>query len=253
MITENNAIEVRNLTKYFKLEKSRKIFGKLIKSKNFDPRSIMAIENVSFEVKKGEMLGIIGLNGSGKTTLLRTIAGIYRPNSGTVITNGTVAPILQIGTGFHEQLDARENIMMYGMLLGIPKSEIKEKIKNIIEFSELEEFVDVKLKRYSAGMRARLAFSTTFEINPDILLIDEVLAVGDRRFKEKCFMKFASFKKNGKTILYTTHSLERVYKLIDRLLVLHHGKVVTIGKPDDASKKYDEIIKSINSKNSNSL
>jgi len=241
---ETNSIEVRNLTKYFKLEKPRKIIKKITNSESFDKTHVIGLENVSFSVQKGEMLGIIGLNGSGKSTLLRTIAGIYKPTSGSVSVNGTIAPILQIGTGFHPDLDARENIMMYGMILGLSKNEIKEKTPEIIKFAELENFEDVKLKRYSTGMRARLAFSTTFQINPDILLIDEVLAVGDKRFREKCFMHFSSFKKQGKTILYTTHSLERVYKLIDRLLVMDQGKVVTIGKPEDSSKKYEELIKS---------
>lgn len=239
---ETNSIIVKNVTKYFHLEKPLKIPNQVSNLKKINRKKLLALDNVSFEVKKGEMLGIIGLNGSGKTTLLRTIAGIYQPDSGSVTVNGVMAPLLQIGTGFNIDLDARENIMMYGLILGMPKSIIKEKIASILEFAELEEFENIKLKRYSSGMRSRLAFATAFQVDPDILLVDEVLAVGDRKFKEKSFMKFASFKKRGKTILYTTHSIEKVYKLIDRLLVIHHGKIVCIDKPDEASKIYEEII-----------
>jgi len=243
---EKNSVIVQNVTKHFKLEGSPKIFGKSTNSKNSNQRGFNALEDVSFEVAKGEMLGIIGLNGSGKTTLLRTIAGIYKPDSGIVKVNGTVAPILNIGTGFHPELNALENITMYGMLLGISKKDIKEKIPSIIEFAELEKFSFEKIKHYSSGMKARLAFSTVLQINPDIILVDEVLAVGDQRFKEKSFIEFSSFKKRGKTILYTTHSLDKVYKLLDRVIILHKGRIVAIGKPEEATKKYEELIKRSN-------
>lgn len=237
-----NAIEVKNLKKYFKIDQPSHIFGRSNSQKSRHPK-FLALDDISFSVKKGEMLGIIGLNGSGKTTLLRTIAGIYKPDLGSVGVNGTMAPILHIGIGFQPELNAMENIMMYGMLLEIPISKLKGKIDSIIEFAELEKFRHLKLKRYSSGMKARLAFSTALQVNPDILLVDEVLAVGDRRFKEKSFREFASFKKRGKTILYTTHNPEAVYKLIDRLILMHHGKVVAIGDPIETVKKYEELIK----------
>jgi len=238
MMEELYAITVKNVSKSFKLG-GKKFFEKSPeKSKS---SGFFALNDVSFNVKKGEILGIIGANGSGKTTLLRTIAGIYKPDSGYVKTNGTIAPILHIGTGFNNELDAVENIMIYGMLLGIPKMEMKKKVHDIIEWAELEKFSDVKLKKYSSGMRARLAFATTIQINPDILLVDEVLAVGDKKFKEKSFQEFSSFKKQGKTILYVTHSLKKITKLSDRVLLLDHGRVIAIGKPDEIIQKYDEM------------
>jgi len=239
---EKNAIILKNVSKSFNLDLPLKFLSRNHKSKKIRNQKLLALDNISFEVKKGEMLGIIGLNGSGKTTLLRTIAGIYKPDSGSVTVNGMTAPILQIGTGFHPELNAIENILMSGMILGMSKAEIKQKTDNILEFAELEEFAYVKLKKYSSGMRARLAFSTAFQIDPDILLVDEVLAVGDKRFKEKSFTQFSTYKKRGKTILYTTHSIEQVYKLIDRVVVMDHGKIVVIGSPEEAVKKYEEII-----------
>lgn len=241
MMTESDSIIVKNVSKSFNLG-VKNIYEKLRGSKNSDHSEFFALKDISFNVKKGEILGIIGANGSGKTTLLRTIAGIYKPDSGYVKTNGTIAPILHIGTGFNNELDAIENIMVYGMLLGIPKSEMKKKVKDIIKWAEVDGFSNVKLKKYSSGMRARLAFATALQINPDILLVDEVLAVGDRRFKEKSFQAFSSFKKQGKTILYVTHSLKKITNLSDRVLLMDHGKIIGIGSPEEIIKKYDEMM-----------
>jgi len=234
------SVLVENLTKHFKMKKPK---GRSEEKGGYISQNIIkSLDQVSFSVDKGEMLGIIGLNGSGKTTLLRTIAGIYRPDSGSVKVNGKMAPILHIGTGFHHELDARENIIMNGLLLGMTKNEIQQKVDQILEFSELQDFSEMKLKHYSAGMRARLAFSTALEVNPDILLVDEVLAVGDMAFRQKSAEKFLSFKKNGKTILYTTHDLTSISELSDRVLLIHRGKVVKIGKPNEVIQKYKEIV-----------
>jgi len=234
------SVLVENLTKHFKMKKPK---GRSEEKGGYISQNIIkSLDQVSFSVDKGEMLGIIGLNGSGKTTLLRTIAGIYKPDSGSVQVNGKMAPILHIGTGFHHELDARENIIMNGLLLGMTKNEIQQKVDQILEFSELQDFSEMKLKHYSAGMRARLAFSTALEVNPDILLVDEVLAVGDMAFRQKSAEKFLSFKKNGKTILYTTHDLTSISELSDRVLLIHRGKVVKIGKPNEVIQKYKEIV-----------
>jgi len=242
---ELESVIVENLTKTFNLKKPKGIsnIAKNLKSQSQESGKLVALDNISFKVSKGEVLGIIGLNGSGKTTLLRIIAGIYMPTSGMIQVNGRLAPLLQIATGFNQELVARENIVLYGMLLGIPKSKIEQKVDSIIEFAELEKFSEMKLLHYSSGMSARLAFSTALEIDPDILLIDEILAVGDIAFKEKSFDAILSFKKKGKTILFTSHSKNMISKLADRALLLQRGKLVTIGKTEEVIKQYDEIAK----------
>jgi len=237
----NEVLMVNNVTKTFKLK--TKGATKNIKNvlSRISRNRLIALEDVTFQVSKGEMLGIIGLNGGGKTTLLRTIAGLYQPDSGSITVRGRLAPLLHIGTGFQLEFNAKENIVISGMLLGISKSEISNKVKKILEFAELQEFSNMKLKNYSTGMKARLAFSTSLEVNPDILLVDEILAVGDISFREKSFNAFLSFKKNGKTILYTTHNLGMLTKLCDRVLLLHQGKNIMIGEPFTVLKKYKEI------------
>ena len=242
---EQSPIIAENMSKSFTLKRTKSVFGKLgdISKGRAKQKSILALDKISFEVHKGEMLGIIGRNGSGKTTLLRMIAGVYLPDEGSIKVNGLMAPLLQIGTGFHPELNAQENIIMYGMLLGMTKDQIKQKVGTIVEFADLEDFSEMKLKNYSTGMRARLGFSTALQVNPDILLVDEILSVGDAVFRKKSFDAFLNFKKNKKTILYATHNLSNLKELCDRVLLIHHGKLVTIGKPDDVIKKYQEINK----------
>jgi len=229
----NTSIEVVNISKRFRLSDK--------KSKRNN--EFWALKDINFSVSKGEMLGIIGLNGSGKTTLLRVISGIFKPTSGKILSSGIIAPILHIGTGFNGELNARDNILAYGMLLGFSKKEILSKTDEIIKFAGIEGFEEMKLSHYSSGMKARLAFSTVKEIDPDILLVDEILAVGDKIFKEKSFEAFIDFKKKGKTILYTTHSLTKISDLCDRVLLLHHGKMIAIGDPNEIVEKYKEITK----------
>ena len=235
-------IVVENITKTFKLAKP---IGEYIRRVNNGKVSdrLVALDKVSFTVKEGEMFGVIGVNGSGKTTLLRTVAGIYKPDSGVVSVKGRMAPLLQIGTGFSNELNSSENIILSGMLLGIPKSEMKKKVSQIIEFAELQDFSGMKLMHYSAGMRARLAFSTALQINADVLLVDEILAVGDLGFAEKSFNAFLSFKEKGNTILYSTHNLSKLPNLCDRVLLLDKGKMVMIDEPNKVIQKYKEIVK----------
>jgi len=236
-------ISIKNISKIFNKEKTLGIKN-ILKSffdKN-EKKSLIALDDISFEINKGEMIGIIGLNGSGKTTLLRIIAGIYQADHGKIVTKGIIAPLLQIGTGFNTEMVAHENIMVYGMLLGMTKNEMKKKINGIIEFAELEEFTKMKLKHYSQGMRARLGFSTALQIDPDILLVDEVLAVGDARFKKKSFEAFKEFKNKGKTIVYTSHNTGIMKELCDRVILLHQGKILQIGNPTTVLEKYAELI-----------
>lgn len=242
MSSNEISIKVEDITKSFNVIKPSGVSGTVKKIMYNEQKRLIALQNISFSVKKGEMVGIIGLNGSGKTTLLRTIAGIYTPDKGKITTHGILAPLLQIGTGFHEELTARDNIIMYGMLLGFSKKAIIIKIEKIIQFAELEEFANMKLKQYSTGMKARLAFSTALQIDPDILLVDEILAVGDIAFKQKSFEEFLSFKKKKKTILYSSHSIGMMPELCDRILLMDHAKMIMLDEPNAVLEKYKEIV-----------
>ena len=232
------AISVKDISKSFMIDGMRNIFKK---SASGPKSKLLALDNVSFDAMKGEVLGIIGLNGSGKTTLLRIIAGVYKPDSGLVKVNGRLSPLMQLGTGFQGDLNAKENIMMNGMLLGLSKNEIESKVDEIIEYAELKRFVNLKLKHYSSGMRARLAFSTAMQVNPDILLVDEIMSVGDKDFRKKSSEKFLSFKQQNKTIIHVTHNIQHLRENSDRILLLDKGKVVDIGKPEIIIKKYNEL------------
>ncbi len=234
------SIEVKNLTKVFIVVKRTATLS-LVK-KTFNNSKLKALDNITFSVEEGEMIGIIGRNGSGKTTLLRMIAGIYQPDGGSVSVRGKLAPVLQIGTGFNKELDAKENVMLYGLLLGLSKNEINKKFSKIVEFAELDRFSNMKLKHYSTGMRARLAFSTALEIDPDILLVDEILSVGDQSFKEKSFEAFLKFKEMKKTILYTSHNVKKMPTLCDRVLLLDHGRLIAIGNPKETIEKYQHLL-----------
>jgi len=236
---ENIAINVDKVSKSFKNDNQSRIFNRKINQKL--KSKLFSLQEISFTVKRGEILGIIGLNGSGKTTLLRIIAGIYPPDTGTVTINGKLSPLLHIGTGFVGDLNAKENIIMNGMLLGISKSEILTRVESIIKYAELENFLNLKLKYFSVGMRARLAFSTAMQINPDILLVDEIMSVGDKNFRKKSYETFLSFKKNQKTIVHVTHNLERLVEFSDRILLLHKGEMVMIGQPQEVINRYNEI------------
>lgn len=227
-----DSIIVKNLVKTFKAPK------------NFKDKSnlIYALNDISFSLEKGQILGIIGKNGSGKTTLLRTISGIYNPTSGNITVNGKLAPVLQIGIGFRNEISSIENIIMYGLLLGLEKDEIKDKVNMILEFADLKEFARMKLKYFSSGMRTRLAFATAMQIKSEIFLVDEILAVGDMDFKEKSFNEFMRLKKEGKTIIHTTHNLSTVEKFSDKVLFLDKGKQVEIGDPKEVIAKYKKYI-----------
>jgi len=232
-----NSIELENITKVFDVSN-----GNLIPKSSLNSiKKLVALSNVSLNISKGETVALLGLNGSGKTTLLRVISGIYQPEIGSVRVTGRLAPLLQIGTGFNVELDAIDNIKMYGMLLGFSKRSIEEKIDEILSFAELTKFSKMKIKNYSSGMRARLGFATAFQVDPDILLVDEVLAVGDETFRQKSLNEFIEFKKKGKTIVFTTHNLNWISQLSDRVVLLDEGKVVGIGPPKEILEVYKTI------------
>ena len=236
------AVQLKNITKSFKMPKKKKGFWFFPEKLKLQYDVFKVLDDVSCTVKKGEVLGIIGKNGSGKSTLLRIIAHIYKPDHGIVKVNGRLSPMMEIGTGFQDELAAKENIIMNGMLLGLSKLEIESKVESIIQYAELEKFKELQIKHYSTGMRARLAFSTAMQINSDIFLIDEVLSVGDKDFQKKSYETFLSLKKNNKTIIHATHDLSKLSEFSDKVLLLNKGKVIMIGEPEEVIKKYLNIM-----------
>src|SRR5690348_4171311 len=236
------SIELKNVSKTFRIqhEKTDSILQYLTSLGKRDANSeeIHILKDISFSVKKGEMLGVVGLNGSGKTTLLKLLAKILSPGEGTVSINGKVTPFLELGTGFNGELTAKDNIILYGIILGFSKKEINEKIENIIKFAELEKFLDTKLKNFSSGMNARLAFSTAIQVDPDILLVDEILSVGDINFVKKSYKAFLSFREKGKSIIFVSHSLDQIRNLCDRVMILESGKVIMIGNTNQVIDHY---------------
>jgi ABC-type polysaccharide/polyol phosphate transport system ATPase subunit len=200
-----------------------------------------ALQDVSFAVPRGEFFGIVGRNGSGKSTLLKCMAGIYATDSGAIYVNGRVSTFIELGVGFNPDLAARDNVALNAIMLGLNPKEARERFDRVIRFAELEEFVDVKLKNYSSGMQVRLAFSVMIEVDADILLIDEVLAVGDAAFQQKCFDVFHRMKDEGRTILFVTHDMGAVRKFCHRAMLIERGVVKMIGRPDEIASNYLEL------------
>ncbi len=242
------SLSVNHVSKNFRLfhEKRTTVYESLMgffnRKQNYE--TLKALDNVSFQVKSGEMFGIIGSNGAGKTTLLRLISRIIQPDEGNIQANGKVIPLLALGLGFHPELTATANIVQSSVLFGIKKHEIIPKINEIIEFAGLEKFADTRIKNFSAGMQMRLAFATAVQIRPDILVLDEVFAVGDIDFQAKCYDAIMSFKKQGKSIIFVSHSMAAIREHCDNVLFLNKGKVESIGSADEAIKLYEDFITS---------
>ena len=240
------AIRVKHVSKKFKLYHEKRdsvyesITGYFNRKKNYE--ILQALEDVTFDVKPGEVFGIIGRNGGGKSTLLKIISKIYHPDSGSVDVNGTIIPLLSLGLGFHPELTAITNIYQSSILLGYTKKEISQRVEDIIKFAELEKFADTKLKNFSSGMQMRLAFATSVLVNPDILLLDEVFAVGDLNFQKKCFDSIMSFKKQGKAIIFVSHDMTPIKNFCDTVMFLKEGKVGTIGTPEEAVADYVDYL-----------
>ena len=238
---KNIAIQVKNVSKTFRIphEKVTSLRSAAIsafKKKSYE--EFKALDDVSFDVKKGEFFGIIGRNGSGKSTLLKVLAGIYQADKGKVKINGMISPFLELGIGFNPELSGRDNVYLNATVLGMTKKQIDEKFDDIVKFSELERFIDQKLKNYSSGMQVRLAFSVSIHANRDILLMDEVLAVGDSNFQRKCIDIFKEYRTHNKTVVLVTHDISAVRKYCSRGLLLHDGKISKIGNVDDVCDEY---------------
>jgi lipopolysaccharide transport system ATP-binding protein len=215
-------------------------FPKAIKESK---KRFVALRNISFQVYRGECFGIIGKNGAGKSTLLGLVAGVLKPDSGKILVKGRISPLLELGAGFHPELTGKENIILNAVLLGMGKKEILKEIDKIIDFSELREFIDQPIRTYSSGMIARLGFSIAIHLNHEILLIDEILSVGDISFQKKCIDKILNFKKNGVTILLVTHSPKDLVELCDRAMLINNHEIKIIGNPEEVIKVYSELVK----------
>lgn len=239
-----NVIELNNITMKFNMSKEKidnikEYFVKLIKHQLMYTE-FTALSDISLTVKKGEVVGIVGLNGSGKSTLLKIISGILKPTEGTVKISGSISPLIELGAGFDHDLTARENIFLNGYVLGYTKEQIKQKFDEIVEFSELQDFLDVPIKNFSSGMIARLGFSIATIVRPDILIVDEILSVGDFKFQEKCEKRISEMMSGGTTVIIVSHSIEQIERLCDRVLWLEKGKCRALGKTEEICKQYQQ-------------
>jgi ABC-type polysaccharide/polyol phosphate transport system ATPase subunit len=237
------AVAVRQLSKSFRLPHEQ---YHTLKERALHPfRSsgsdlLHAVQEVSFEVAQGEFFGIVGRNGSGKSTLLKCLAGIYETDQGELEINGRLSPFIELGVGFNPDLTARDNVIINAIMLGLSRKQARARFDDIIAFAELEDFIDLKLKNYSSGMYVRLAFATAVQVDADILLIDEVLAVGDAAFQQKCFDEFTRLQREGRTILFVTHDMASVERFCDRAMLIEHGRIIDIGGPESIARQYNQ-------------
>ncbi len=234
-------IKAENISKIFripheKINSLRGVILSMLTKKNYE--EFKALDDISFEIQRGEFFGIIGRNGSGKSTLLKILAGIYESDSGTIQINGRISPFLELGIGFHPELSGRDNIFLNATVLGLSQSQIEKKFKDIVEFSELERFIDQKLKNYSSGMHMRLGFSIAIHANREIFLLDEVLAVGDSNFQQKCIAELTKHKKQKRTIILVSHDLRAIRQYCDRAMLLSNGRIIAIGNPNQIISNY---------------
>lgn len=246
-LESNTALEVKNVSVKFNLTEERidslkeyaiRLFHKELRYKEF-----WALRDISFSVKKGDRVAVLGLNGAGKSTLLKTIAGVLKTTEGTVKADGKIVPLLELGAGFNPQYTGEENIYLYGAMLGYTKEFIKEKFDEIVEFSELRKFIKIPLKNYSSGMRARLGFAVATIVEPEILILDEVLSVGDVKFKKKSEAKIKEMFDRNVTVLFVSHSLPQVKKLCNKAILLERGHLVSKGNIETVAKLYEKKVK----------
>lgn len=243
----NEAIKLENITMEFNLHKEKldsvkEYFIKLVK-RDIKKDSFKALDDVSFTVNKGDRVGVLGLNGAGKSTLMKVIAGVFEPTSGRVSKEGVIAPMIELGAGFDNQYTGAENIYLYGAVLGHSRKYMEQRFEEIVEFSELKEFIDVPLKNYSSGMRARLGFSIATMVKPDILILDEVLSVGDAKFKKKSEEKLKSMMNENTTVIFVSHNLGQVRRICNKAMILEKGRMIAYGDIEEVAAKYEEMTK----------
>lgn len=238
----DNAVEISNVSMRFNMAKEKvdsikeyliKFFKRQLLFEEF-----MALNDINIDIKKGEVFGLIGLNGCGKSTLLKIISGIYKPSTGSVRVNGTIAPLIELGAGFDMDLTARENIYLNGSVLGYSKEYIEEKFDEIVDFTELHQFIDVPMKNYSSGMVARVGFAIATVTTPDILIVDEILAVGDFLFQEKCEKRINDLMSGGTTVIIVSHSIEQIMRLCDRVAWIEKGRIKMMGEAKGVCELY---------------
>jgi lipopolysaccharide transport system ATP-binding protein len=251
----NNAIEVDGLSKIFRIpvEKKLTVYENLVgllRGGAYHYEEFSALHNVSFSVKHGDTFGVIGPNGCGKSTLLKILAGVLYPDNGRVKINGRIAPFLELGVGFQEELSARDNVFLYGAIMGMTHKEVERRYETIMDFSELKRFENMKLKNFSSGMYVRLAFATAIQTDPDILLVDEVLSVGDEAFQKKCGEKIDEIRKAGKTIILVSHTMGTVRSLCNRCLLLNKGNTMAQGETEKVLRVYERMMNSGNERTS---
>jgi len=234
------AIEIDDVSKKFRLykERNQSIKSAIMRRRISEHEDFWALRDVSFDIGQGETFGLVGDNGSGKSTLLKCMAKILYPDRGSITMHGRVAALLEVGSGFHPELSGRENVYLNGSILGMSRKEIDAKFDAIVDFSGVREFIDQPVKNYSSGMYVRLGFSVAINVEPDILLVDEVLAVGDESFQAKCAEKFAQFKSEGRTVVIVSHALGTLAKMCDRVAWIQHGDLKAVGEPDDVIAEY---------------
>lgn len=242
------AIKVENVSVMFNLNKEKvdnikEYFIKLVTHK-LHFTEFWALNDVSFELEKGERMGVLGFNGAGKSTLLKVIAGVLKPTKGSCRVSGVIAPLLELGAGFDMNYSGKENIFLYGATMGYSRKYIEERYEQIVEFSEIGDFIDVPVKNYSSGMRARLGFAIATAVEPEILILDEVLSVGDAKFRLKSEAKIKSMFDKGVTVLFVSHNTEQVRRLCTKAILLDHGKIIANGTADEVCDIYDQRIKS---------
>ena len=244
-MSKQPAIIVDNVSMKFNLSKEKvdSLKDYIIKSikKEIKYNEFWALQNVSFTVEKGDRVGILGLNGAGKSTLLKVIAGVFKPTEGSVTKHGKMVPLLELGAGFDQQYTGKENIYLYVAMLGYSKEFIDEKYDEIVKFSELKDFIDVPIKNYSSGMKSRLGFSIATVVSPKILILDEVLSVGDAKFRKKSEKKVLSMFDSGVTVLFVSHSLAQVQRICNKAMILEKGKLIAYGDIDTISKQYEKM------------
>lgn len=236
-------LAIRNVSKQFKIpkEKVETVKERMIRPRRRSVQTFEALKNVDFDISAGEFFGIVGRNGSGKSTLLKCIAGVYAPTTGTISARGRIATFIELGVGFNPELNAADNVILNATLLGLTAVQAREKLDEIIAFAELEEFVDMKLKNFSSGMHVRLAFSVALQAECDTLLIDEVLAVGDAAFQQKCFDTFHRLREENKTVVFVTHSMPMVERFCTRAIMLERGEIVSAGDPVNVALDYTQL------------